>query len=244
MASLVEAEDEYDKEAIDILAKWDGSHKHESKAPIVYEKLLYHTIHIAMKDKIDSAHLQEFFNTHLVKSSLDKLIHNDASVWWDDLTTEERETRKQVVNRAFKLSLKELTDQLGAIKNWKWGNVHTLEHPHPLGQVALLKPFFNIGTFKMDAADGVLNKLAYIRDGSGEYKIKTGPSTRRLINFADVENSLSILPTGQSGNPLSDHYNDQAELYAKGKWRKMLMNKTEIEQNSTNTLILNRLEKN
>ena len=96
----------------------------------------------------------------------------------------------------------------------------------------------------MDAADGVLNKLAYIRDGSGEYKIKTGPSTRRLINFADVENSLSILPTGQSGNPLSDHYNDQAELYAKGKWRKMLMNKTEIEQNSTNTLILNRLEKN
>jgi len=54
-----------------------------------------------------------------------------------------------------------------------------------------------------------------------------------LIDFADVENSLSILPTGQSGNPFSDHYIDQAIMFAKGEWRKQRMNKRDIEENTS-----------
>jgi penicillin amidase len=34
-----------------------------------------------------------------------------------------------------------------------------------------------------------------------------------VIDFSDIENSWNVLPTGQSGNPLSPHYNDQAEIY-------------------------------
>ena len=63
--------------------------------------------------------------------------------------------------------------------------------------------------------------------------VKSGPSTRRVIDFSDIENSWSILPSGQSGNPMSPHYNDQAELYVQGKFRKMKMNKKEIETSST-----------
>ncbi len=237
-AGLLEAKYEPSKAAIKILADWDGNYRRESTAPVIYEKMIYHTLRLAMKNKLDSIYFQEFFNTHQVKKSLDNLIHNDESVWWDDPSTSEIETRSMIFNQAFTITIEELTEQLGDLKKWKWGDVHTLEHPHPMGQVSLLKPFFNVGTFKMDAADAVLNKLSYTRDGSGTYPITSGPSTRRLINFADIENSLSILPTGQSGNPLSEHYNDQAELYVKGKWRKMLMNKDEIKQKSTGTLVL------
>jgi len=41
------------------------------------------------------------------------------------------------------------------------------------------------------------------------------------------------LPTGQSGNPMSDHYNDQTDLFVKGKFRKMKLNKSEIIKTST-----------
>ena len=68
---------------------------------------------------------------------------------------------------------------------------------------------------------------------AAEYIIKAGPSTRRIVDFSDVENSWSILPTGQSGNPMSKHYNDQAEMYATGKFRKMKLNKEEIIKTST-----------
>jgi penicillin amidase len=52
----------------------------------------------------------------------------------------------------------------------------------------------------------------------------------------DIENSWSILPTGQSGNPFSAHYSDQAALYNAGKFRRMLLNKDEIIRTSTKLL--------
>ena len=64
-------------------------------------------------------------------------------------------------------------------------------------------------------------------------EVKAGPSTRRVIDFSDIENSVSILPSGQSGNPMSKHYADQAQMYNNGKFRKMKMNKAEIIKTST-----------
>ena len=49
---------------------------------------------------------------------------------------------------------------------------------------------------------------------------------------------MSILPTGQSGNPFSKHYQDQADMYNKGEFRKMKMNKKEIISVSTKLTIL------
>jgi len=79
----------------------------------------------------------------------------------------------------------------------------------------------------------VINNLLFTYTDDSKSEVKGGPSTRRIIDFSDVENSVSILPTGQSGNPMSKHYNDQAEMYAQGKFRKMKMNKAEIEKTST-----------
>jgi penicillin amidase len=80
--------------------------------------------------------------------------------------------------------------------------------------------------------------MAFPYDSTGFYKVNSGPSTRRIIDFSDVENSISILPTGQSGNPFSKHYEDQAELFVNGKFRKMMMNREEIERNAESVLKL------
>ncbi len=238
-ASLLEDSDKANyQEAKNLLANWQGTHTREDKAPVIYQKIIYHTLKLAMADKLDSGIFDGFINTHLMKRSLNNLFHNDSSKWWDKPQTATQETRNEIFNEAFAISIEELEAQLGNVENWQWGQVHTLEHPHPIGQVELLRDFFNVGTFNMDASDGVLNKLSFTRTASGLYPITSGPSSRRIINFADIENSYSILPTGQSGNPFSDHYRDQAEMYSQGQWRKMLMNAEEIKANSKNTLVL------
>ena len=79
--------------------------------------------------------------------------------------------------------------------------------------------------------------MAFPYDSTGYYRVNSGPSTRRVIDFSDIENSVSILPTGQSGNPFSKHYEDQAELYINGEFRKMMMNKQEIQETAESTLI-------
>ena len=75
-------------------------------------------------------------------------------------------------------------------------------------------------------------------DESGYYRVSSGPSTRRVINFSHIDSSSSILPTGQSGNPFSKHYRDQAEMYNNGEFRKMLMNKEKILRTQKSLLLL------
>ncbi|MCU0361569.1 MAG: penicillin acylase family protein, partial [Bacteroidia bacterium] len=56
-------------------------------------------------------------------------------------------------------------------------------------------------------------------------------------DMSDFENGITVSPTGQSGNVMSKHYSDQAEMFATGKFRKMLMNREEIKTKSTTLLL-------
>ena len=95
-----------------------------------------------------------------------------------------------------------------------------------------------MGPFPVDGSREVINNLGFGYSETSYFKVGSGPSTRRIVDFSDVENSMSILPTGQSGNPFSKYYQDQAEMYIKGEFRKMMMNKTEIIENSDSKLVL------
>nr|MBP9121473.1 penicillin acylase family protein [Ignavibacterium sp.] len=44
------------------------------------------------------------------------------------------------------------------------------------------------------------------------------------------------LTTGQSGNVMSDNYNDQSPLWLKGKYMKIRTDETSIRNNSKNAL--------
>ena len=87
--------------------------------------------------------------------------------------------------------------------------------------MGLLRKIFNVGPFQTIGGNEVLNNQIFKLDSTGVYKVISGPSTRRIIDFSDVENSLSILPTGQSGRIMSEHYQDQAQKYLDGEFIKM-----------------------
>jgi len=70
---------------------------------------------------------------------------------------------------------------------------------------------------------------------SGE--VSSGPSTRRVIDFGDAENSTGISPTGQSGYFFDQHYQDQTPLYLAGKSRRQIINHNRIPGNKKSQLI-------
>jgi len=61
--------------------------------------------------------------------------------------------------------------------------------------------------------------------------VVAGPSTRRIIDFADPEHSLTILPTGNSGDFMSPHYADQAAMFMKGEYREPRLTAEQINSN-------------
>ncbi len=216
--------------AAEILATWNGDNQLDDIAPTIFAKLQYKILELACKDELGD-NFTEFLSTVLSRRSLPFLLDLEASPWWDDQTTKDKkENRKDIILAAFEESLAEITVQLGEdVSEWKWGKVHTIEHPHTLGQNETLRPYFNVGPFPVIGNKEVINNMSFTINGSGKYEVVSGPAVRRIIDFADIEHSINVLPTGNSGNPLSPHYSDQAQLFVDGKFRPQLMNKAEIQ---------------
>ncbi len=220
--------------ALEIVSNWKGAFDVDEVAPSIYIKWLYHTLHMMMGDELGDR-FEVFNGTHVMKRSVQPMFASVNSPWWDDVsTTSVKESRSDIVMKAFQLTMSQLENQLGAsMSEWKWGSVHTLEHAHAFGTNETLKPYFNVGPFELSGATDVINNQQYTLSDDGTYETKAGPSSRRAINMADLESdSWSILPTGQSGNVMSPHYKDQAEMFINGEFRRQLMNKEEIISSS------------
>jgi penicillin amidase len=227
-----------EKEAINILKNWNGDNQLTNIEPTIYHKFIYQYLKNTFTDELDEETFQQLIKTHIVKRFTAPLLYQE-SIWYDNVNTDLKETKSDILLQSFKEAIALLETQLGNdLTTWTWNKVHTLEHPHPMGQEEMLRPYFNVGPYEVTGTREVINNMGYHYDDSGEYKVYAGPSTRRIVDFSDIENSMSILPTGQSGNLFSPHYQDQAELYIQGKFRKMMLNTEEIKQTSKNTLIL------
>jgi len=228
-----------EQKAIDMLQLWDGSNTTDQVAPTIYNKWIYLYLKNTFEDEMGTKLFAQFLATHLSKRVIAEQLEKESSIWWDNITTKNKtETRKEILSKSLVEAVALLEKQLGSDKkDWNWGKVHTLEHPHSLGKVAALKNYFNVGPFPIKGAREVIDNRGYDYTDSGLYAVNAGPSTRRIIDFSDVENSVSILPTGQSGNPFSKYYKDQAEMYNKGEFRKMKLNEEEIKKVSTKLTI-------
>lgn len=224
-----------EKEAITVLKSWKGSNNLNDVAPTIYNKWIYFYLKNTFEDELGVDNFKQFLGTHIMKQIVAKQMANENSLWWDNISSKSvKETRSQIVSKSFKEAMMSLEKQLGnSVSSWTWNRVHVLEYQHPLGKVAALRRIFNVGPFEVAGANEVINNQYFDYSDDAKYVVKGGPSTRRIIDFSDIENSWSILPTGQSGNPLSSHYNDQAALYNAGKFRKMKLNKAEIVKTST-----------
>ena len=231
-----------EQEALQNLKDWNGEYKKEDTAPTIYNRFLYEFLEGTFKDELGES-FPMFMQTPLMKKMIAVQAKKAVSVWFDDVTTEPKETKSDIVQRSFINAISFLENQLGGnVSLWSWSKVISVEHGHALAAGGeTLRKIFNVGPFSMDGGNEVINNQLFTLNETGIYKVKAGPSTRRVIDFSNIENSVSILPTGQSGNIFSKHYKDQAQKYLNGEFVKTMLNKDEIER-SKNLLIFKKKE--
>jgi penicillin amidase len=224
-----------EKEVVAVLKSWKGNHDLDDIAPTIYNKWIYFYLKNTFEDELGKIGFEQFLKTYIMKQIIAKQIANKQSLWWDNISTKKvKESRKDIISQSFKDAVKALKMQLGnSVSGWTWDKVHVVEYQHPLGEIAVLRKIFNVGPFGVSGSNEVINNQFFDYSNALKYNVIGGPSSRRVIDFSDIENSYGILPTGQSGNPFSVHYDDQTELYNNGKFRKMKLNKEEIINSST-----------
>ena len=227
------------KKAVSILKNWDGTYSKTAVGATIYNRFLYEFLVNTFKDELGDG-FELFINSQLQDQVLPNQISRENSVWWDNISSKNKtETRAEIVTTSFKNAFSFLENQLGAnVEDWLWKRVISIEHEHAIGKAGgVFRKFFNVGPFETIGGNEVINNQIFKLDSTGVYKITAGPSTRRVIDFSDIENSLSILPTGQSGRVFSPYYKDQAQKFVDGEFVKMSLNQKEIEK-SENILVL------
>jgi penicillin G amidase len=233
------SDDEALNEVIDRLKKWDGNHDASLAAPTIYYAVMAQMLNSTFHDELGDKAFSILLKTAVLKNSVLSLLNKENSPWWDDVTTpDRRETRNEIILKSTRDGLAALGESMGRnMESWSWGKVHTLTHKHALGSVRLLDGFFNVGPFAVSGGSEAINNLDFVYRTGSVFEVSSGPALRKVMDFGDIENGVTVSPTGQSGNVMSRHYKDQALMFVEGKTRKMMMNEEEIRRSSGKLLM-------
>ncbi|WP_367373359.1 penicillin acylase family protein [Pseudomonas lini] len=223
---------------VEQLAQWSGDYPLDSISATLFNQFLFNLTDAAMRDELGNDFFETLLPTRVIDAALPRLAASADSPWWDNRNTPGKETHAETVKVAWQASMAHLKTTLGADSTqWKWGKAHTLTHGHPLGTQKPLERIFNVGPFAAPGTHEVPNNLS-AKIGPAPWPVTYGPSTRRLIDFADPAHSLTINPVGQSGVPFDSHYADQAEAYIEGVYYQAHFNDEEVTANTRSTLKL------
>ena len=222
-------------QALAILKNWNLVTDTASKGATVYNMLLYHILKSAVEDELGEKNFKNYCDTSDHWNALKGILANDASPLWDNVTTDKKETARDIALAALKKSAAELREKLGS--NWQWGRLHYIEYRHPIGEAKPLNLYFNIGPLPAPGEAHLINRLKS-KIGRHDYRVVSVPSHRRLIDYSSLESSISIMPSGNSGNPASPHYDDQVKRYLEGKYRPINFTPEQVKKDTVNVMML------
>ena len=223
---------------VELLLEWDGQHGAEKIAPTLSNQLAFDLLQQAMADELGPQWMGLLLRTRMVDMALPRLAAHAQSPWWDRRDTPAVETRAQVVADAWRASVTHLKTQLGpVVQNWAWGQVHSLTHVHPLGRVSPFDRVFNVGPFPVAGGREVPNNQSHPLSAA-PWAVSYGPSTRRVIDFAQPQAAQGVLPVGQSGVWGDPHYSDQALMHAQGRTRGQWLDAPDVDAHTQSVLFL------
>jgi len=205
-------------EDVALAFRWDGTYEPEAAGPVLFNRFLYFYLKYACEDEMGHLVFNTFLETHQVQRTMFDLFQNEQALWWDNVNTQKKENREDILLHAFETAARKLLKEEGVVEKWAWKKVCKLELKHPLGVVALFKPFVNREELPVWGGNETILQSGFKLDSTGTYRLHFGSQMRIIHDFANNE-SWNINPAGQSGHPLSKHYLDQAELFRTRQFR-------------------------
>ncbi len=212
--------------AVERLRSWDGRLDPDTIAGTIYQSFLLRLAREVARaaigdrdlcerwlDRADNGFMPHVtspwrWHSHLMdlwKEGDEELIGRP----WDDLVLE-----------ALAGALDDLSDRFGPDpEGWRWGHVHEMEFPHPLGESnPLLRKLLN-RSLRAGGAQETVSQIAY--DPNDPYKAVWAPSWRMVGDPTDPQRSRWQMFTGQSGHPASRHYDDLQADWLEGRTQPM-----------------------
>ena len=228
----------YYRDGQELLADWDFTQTADSAAAayynVVWSNLLRLTFHDELREDVRPDGGDRWFGV------VEQLLTDPAGPWWDDVETDQRESRDDVLRQALMDARDEMTRrQALEADEWSWGHLHQLDlHSSTLGEsgFAPVERLLNRDGYEVGGGSSTVDATAW--DASVGYEVTSAPSMRMVVSLADLDRSRWINLTGVSGHPGSSHYADQTELWAAGEYLPWVFSRTAVEAAAEDTMTL------
>ena len=227
-----------EQDIVRLLRDWDGTEEAVSLPAAVYNVWFVKFLEKALQDDLPPTSYESYmqWSTLGIRAG-EHLLMNPASALIDDRSTAATETAGEIVVAAWRDAMKYLQETMGAnISDWQWGSFHTLTIAHPLGKQKPLDYLFSAGPYPIGGSANTVWKAEYRL--TQPYHADVGPSMRQIVDMKSPEKSWFVIPGGQSGQPFSQHYQDQIELWRHGQYRVVNMNRAAVEKAAVGHLVL------
>ncbi|MEM8731868.1 MAG: penicillin acylase family protein, partial [Pseudomonadota bacterium] len=209
--------------ALSLLAEWNGEMNEHMPEPLIYAAWLRALQARLIQDDLgqladDFPHVQPLFIERVYRDI------GGASAWCDVRQSAPAESCTDMARLALDDALVWIGDTFGTnLETLRWGDAHQATHDHPvLGGLPLLRYFVNVRQ-STSGGDNTLLRGRTSGTGPDPFQNVHGAGYRGVYDFADPDSSIFVISTGQSGHPLSRHYDDLAQLWRRGEYIPMTL---------------------
>lgn len=215
------------RQALEMARAWNGALAADSAGAAIYEDWLWQLARLVFEDKLGSTLYEEYQHEGRPYDALYKLVSDRSSAWFSELGDPAVGGRDAVAGAALDAAAKDLASRLGPDSTkWRWGDLHRVTFAHPLAAVKPLDLVLSIGPIERAGDGSSPNNGAF--DLAKPFAVTTHASERQVVDLGDVDASVSVIPTGESGQPYSAHWSDQTDLWSAGRMKPMPLSRDRL----------------
>ena len=209
--------------ALALLAEWNGEMNEHLPEPLIFAAWMRELQQRLIRDDLGTL-ADEFVTVEPL--FIERVFRNvnGAGTWCDVRPSTVEEDCTTIARTALDDALQFLEDLYGSdVESWRWGAAHEARHTHPvLGDTRLFSWIVNIRQ-STSGGDFTLQRAATSGILPDPFANIHAAGYRGVYDFADPDSSVFIIATGQSGHPLSRHYDDLGELWRRGEYIPMAL---------------------
>ncbi len=203
------------RKARGLLDGWDGDMDPERPEPLIFHAWIWEFARLVADDELGSLRRDAWGR----KGNFVHRVLAEREVWCDDQGTSREEGCDEMLVRSLVSAVERIAERQGRDPAaWRWGREHVALGEHlPFGKTPLAH-LFNLRGPAPGSMYAITAFSFSTRDPESTFASDHGPSLRIVYDLADLDRSLFIHSTGQSGNVLSSLYRNFEEAWRTGDY--------------------------
>jgi len=202
-------------EAFELLKTWDGKMQIKKAEPLIALAWFKHFHRDLLIDDFGEK-IYGLFDRGSIDPIINILEQGTSRQWCGNRETSALTACGDLLIGSLEKALDEISKMQGADKSkWRYGDAHVLYGAHnPFSKNGTLARFFNIEVPSGGGPYTLHRGQMDFGEEDGPYKNRHAAAYRGIYDLGDLDKSVFIQATGQSGNVMSPHYRDFANKWA------------------------------